>query len=149
MTPFYFSGARVQIFPTNKIKIEPWVVNGWQTYGKWSKDNSVGLSNYLYLTGLGAVVPPVPDGQAAPSQRPVAVLWYGITPNHIFYESQSQPLFAGLAPGLVGMNQVDVQVPQVDLFIEPGTNVMLINISVSVAGASTAGGYIPIQATGS
>jgi len=45
-TPFYFSGARVQIFPTDKIKIEPWFMNGWQTYGKWSKNNSVGLSNY-------------------------------------------------------------------------------------------------------
>jgi hypothetical protein len=46
MTPFYFSGARIQFFPTDKIKIEPWVMNGWQTYGKWNKNSSVGLSNY-------------------------------------------------------------------------------------------------------
>jgi hypothetical protein len=46
LTPFYFSGARVQIFPTDKIKIEPWFMNGYQTYGKWSKNNSIGLSNY-------------------------------------------------------------------------------------------------------
>jgi hypothetical protein len=46
MTPFYFSGARVQIFPTDKIKIEPWFMNGYQTYGKYNKNNSVGLSNY-------------------------------------------------------------------------------------------------------
>jgi hypothetical protein len=46
MTPFYFSGARIQIFPTDKIKIEPWVMNGYQTYGKWNKNSSVGLSNY-------------------------------------------------------------------------------------------------------
>jgi len=46
MTPFYFSGARIQLFPTDKIKIEPWVMNGYQTYGKWNKDSSVGLSNY-------------------------------------------------------------------------------------------------------
>src|SRR5258708_20736638 len=45
LTPFYFSGARIQIFPTHKIKIEPWFMNGYQTYGKWSKNNSVGLSN--------------------------------------------------------------------------------------------------------
>jgi hypothetical protein len=45
-TPFYFSGARIQIFPTDKIKIEPWFMNGYQTYGKCSKNNSVGLSNY-------------------------------------------------------------------------------------------------------
>jgi hypothetical protein len=45
-TPFYFEGARVQFFPTDKIKIEPWVMNGFQTYGKWNKNVSVGLSNY-------------------------------------------------------------------------------------------------------
>jgi hypothetical protein len=45
-TPFYFSGARIQIYPTDKIKIEPWVMNGYQTFGKWSKNNAVGLSNY-------------------------------------------------------------------------------------------------------
>ena len=45
-TPFYFSGARVQIFPTEKIKIEPWVMNGWQSYGKWNRNSAVGLSNY-------------------------------------------------------------------------------------------------------
>ena len=45
-TPFYFSGARVQIFPTDKIKIEPWVMNGFQSYGKWNRNSSVGLSNY-------------------------------------------------------------------------------------------------------
>jgi hypothetical protein len=46
VTPFYFTGARVQIFPTDKIKIEPWVMNGFQTYGKWNKNSAIGLSNY-------------------------------------------------------------------------------------------------------
>jgi hypothetical protein len=45
-TPFYFSGMRVQIFPTDKVKIEPWVMNGFQSYGKWNQNSSVGLSNY-------------------------------------------------------------------------------------------------------
>ena len=45
-TPFYFSGARIQIFPTDKVKIEPWFMNGYQTYGKWSRSSSFGLSNY-------------------------------------------------------------------------------------------------------
>jgi len=45
-TPFYFSGARVQIFPTEKIKIEPWIMNGFQSYGKWNTSPSAGLSNY-------------------------------------------------------------------------------------------------------
>lgn len=42
-TPWYFSGLRVQIFPTDKLKIEPWVVNGWQSYGKFSGTPGVGL----------------------------------------------------------------------------------------------------------
>ena len=32
-TPWFFNGVRVQIFPTEKLKIEPWFVNGWQSYG--------------------------------------------------------------------------------------------------------------------
>jgi hypothetical protein len=45
-TPFYFQGMRVQIFPTEKIKIEPWFMNGFQTYGKFNNQNSEGLSLY-------------------------------------------------------------------------------------------------------
>lgn len=35
-TPWFFNGIRVQIFPTSKIKIEPWIINGWQSYGKFN-----------------------------------------------------------------------------------------------------------------
>lgn len=35
-TPFYFQGMRLQYFPTDRLKIEPWLMNGWQTYGKWN-----------------------------------------------------------------------------------------------------------------
>lgn len=35
-TPFYFQGMRVQIFPSDRFKVEPWLMNGWQTYGKWN-----------------------------------------------------------------------------------------------------------------
>ncbi len=33
-TPWFFTGLRVQIFPTDKLKIEPWFINGWQSYGR-------------------------------------------------------------------------------------------------------------------
>jgi hypothetical protein len=42
-TPFYFNGVRVQIFATDKLKIEPWLVNGWQSYGKFNEAPGVGL----------------------------------------------------------------------------------------------------------
>ena len=35
-TPWYFNGMRVQFFPTDKLKIEPWLVNGWQSYGRFN-----------------------------------------------------------------------------------------------------------------
>jgi hypothetical protein len=28
---------RLQIFPTDTLKIEPWFINGWQTYGKFNE----------------------------------------------------------------------------------------------------------------
>ena len=32
-TPWFFQGVRVQVFPTAHLKIEPWFINGWQSYG--------------------------------------------------------------------------------------------------------------------
>jgi hypothetical protein len=32
-TPWFFEGIRLQFFPTEHIKIEPWFINGWQSYG--------------------------------------------------------------------------------------------------------------------
>src|SRR4029077_11404151 len=42
-TPWFFNGVRIQIFPSDKLKIEPWIVNGWQSYGKFNKAPGVGL----------------------------------------------------------------------------------------------------------
>ena len=35
-TPWFFNGIRVQIFVTDRLKIEPWLVNGWQSYGRFN-----------------------------------------------------------------------------------------------------------------
>jgi hypothetical protein len=42
-TPWFFNGVRIQIFPSTKLKIEPWIVNGWQSYGKFNEAPGVGL----------------------------------------------------------------------------------------------------------
>lgn len=44
-TPWFFNGLRIQWFPTNKLKIEPWIVNGWQSYAKFN--GHVGLGGQL------------------------------------------------------------------------------------------------------
>jgi hypothetical protein len=41
-TPWFFNGVRVQIFPTEHLKIEPWFVNGWQSYGRFNGRPGVG-----------------------------------------------------------------------------------------------------------
>lgn len=42
-TPWFFNGARAQIYVTPRLKIEPWLVNGWQSYGKFNQAPGVGL----------------------------------------------------------------------------------------------------------
>ncbi len=34
-TPFYFAGLRTQIYIRENLKLELWLVNGWQTFGRW------------------------------------------------------------------------------------------------------------------
>jgi hypothetical protein len=44
-TPWFFNGMRIQWFPTNKLKIEPWIINGWQSYAKYN--GHLGLGGQL------------------------------------------------------------------------------------------------------
>jgi hypothetical protein len=41
-TPWFFTGMRAQFFPTNKLKIEPWLINGWQSYAKYNGREALG-----------------------------------------------------------------------------------------------------------
>jgi hypothetical protein len=41
-TPWFFNGLRLQFFPTEKLKIEPWIINGWQSYGRFNGRSGVG-----------------------------------------------------------------------------------------------------------
>lgn len=41
-TPWFFNGIRTQIFPTSKLKIELWLINGWQSYGMFNEMPGVG-----------------------------------------------------------------------------------------------------------
>lgn len=41
-TPWFFTGLRVQLFPSDKLKIEPWFINGWQSYGKFNSRPGIG-----------------------------------------------------------------------------------------------------------
>lgn len=67
-TPWFFNGVRVQIFPNRHLKIEPWIINGWQSYGKFNSMPGIGgnitwmpnatiklLSNNYYGTDAGGL----------------------------------------------------------------------------------------------
>jgi hypothetical protein len=47
-TPWFFNGLRVQIFPTAHLKIEPWFINGWQSYA--SANHKPGLGGQIKWT---------------------------------------------------------------------------------------------------
>jgi uncharacterized protein (TIGR03437 family) len=62
----------------------------------------------IYLTGLGQTSPAVPTGQPAPAS-PLAV---PLTAPTVTLGGVNLPvLFSGLAPGLVGVDQINVSVP--------------------------------------
>jgi uncharacterized protein (TIGR03437 family) len=69
---------------------------------------SAGSAIMVYLTGQGAVDPPVPDrfaAQAQPLSKIVATVTAAIDGH------PADAPFAGLAPGLVGVGQVNVSIP--------------------------------------
>ena len=79
---------------------------------------------HIYMTGLGAVQVPVPDGAPGfpnPLKDPLTCIVAG---------KATDVLYAGLAPGLVGVYQVDMRIPE--------------SITPGVATSSCTGGSIPI-----
>jgi hypothetical protein len=44
-TPWFFNGMRIQWFPTNTLKIEPWIINGWQSYARFN--NHLGFGGQI------------------------------------------------------------------------------------------------------
>jgi hypothetical protein len=41
-TPWFFNGLRIQWYPTAKLKIEPWIINGWQSYARYNGKPGLG-----------------------------------------------------------------------------------------------------------
>lgn len=43
-TPWFFNGLRLQVHPAKTMKIEAWIINGWQSYGKFNSMPGLGGS---------------------------------------------------------------------------------------------------------
>jgi len=41
-TPWFFNGVRIQYFVTDRLKIEPWIINGWQSYARYNGHGGLG-----------------------------------------------------------------------------------------------------------
>jgi hypothetical protein len=55
-TPWFFNGMRMQIFPTETLKIEPWLINGWQSYGMFNEMPGLGMEILWRPTGNWSLV---------------------------------------------------------------------------------------------
>ena len=75
----------------------------------------------VFATGLGATEPRVPSGQAGPSTEPLAKVV--VMPEVRIGNKTARVLFAGLAPGFVGLYQVNVEIPS---GVEPGPAVPVV-----------------------
>jgi len=52
-TPWFFNGVRAQFFVSDKLKIEPWLINGWQSYGRFN--NALGFGGQVLYRPNGSV----------------------------------------------------------------------------------------------
>ena len=82
----------------------------------------------IYLTGMGQTTPSIPAGQPAPANPPAAT---DIQPTVTLGSSNLSVGYAGLAPGEVGVYQINVTVP----FNVAGG--MAVPLVISQGGAST------------
>ena len=87
-TPYYFSGSRTQIFPSQKFKIEIWVVNGWQTFGQWQEGRAGGFLWNWRPTERFSLTNTIYAGQEAPSDSKSS-RWY--TDNYAQYQYYKDP----------------------------------------------------------
>lgn len=43
-TPWFFNGLRLQVFPSDRLKLELWLINGWQSYTMFNNTPGIGAS---------------------------------------------------------------------------------------------------------
>lgn len=85
-TPWFFEGVRVQIFPTPHLKIEPWFINGWQSYAsanhrpgiggqvKWTPRPWINIISNNYALGADDLF--IPDRRRIHTDDSIEVKYY-------------------------------------------------------------------------
>jgi uncharacterized protein (TIGR03437 family) len=105
-----------------------------------------------FLTGLGPVSPPAVTGQPAPLngtshlQLPFNCVWEDFTASYQFRTLPAIVLFAGLAPGLTGVYQVNVEVPTNITVERSSTSASLLCTSTLPSGAAaSSSSVVPLE----
>jgi opacity protein-like surface antigen len=95
-TPWFFNGVRVQVFTSDKFKVEPWIINGWQTYGKFNEMPGFGAQllwrpvEWLSLLSndyVGWDTANTPGRMRFHSDNSALVRYYHDPNNHIFNQA--------------------------------------------------------------
>jgi hypothetical protein len=107
-TPWYMSGLRVQIFPSDKLKIEPWLVNGWQSYGRFNNAPGSGVQiawrpeswvSFVASTYLGTDTLNVPKRMRLHTDDSVAIRYYDAPAGVLSKAAASLTVDAGCEAG--------------------------------------------------
>jgi hypothetical protein len=84
-TPWFFTGMRIQTFPSEKLKIEYWLINGWQTYAMFNETPGLGIQavwrpeEWISVVGsayAGYDTPNMPDRLRFHSDNSVLLRYY-------------------------------------------------------------------------
>src|SRR5499433_2793909 len=107
-TPWFFEGVRIQLFTSDKLKIEPWLINGWQAYGRFNDALGLGLKILWRPTGwfsvlgnqyFGADTLGVPDRRRIHTDDSVMVKYYDNPSGIVSKAAASLTLDAGCEYG--------------------------------------------------
>ncbi|MGH7295478.1 MAG: outer membrane beta-barrel protein, partial [Polyangiaceae bacterium] len=100
-TPYYFFGFRGQAYTSAHMKVELWIVNGWQTFGQWHEGRAgVYLWNWR-PGGAVSIVNSVYAGQEAQGD-PDSLRVYSDNDVQVRYYHSSGPVLRSMALSLVG-----------------------------------------------
>lgn len=101
-----------------------------------------GTTGFFYATGLGAMTPPVSDGDGGLEGNPPVTHNANATPTVLVGGITAQVLFAGQAPGYPGVSQINIVIPQ----NAPTGDAVPLQIQTADGSiTSTAGATIAIQ----
>ena len=122
-TPWFFNGIRIQIHPSKHLKIEPWLINGWQSYGKFNRMPGLGAnitwmpnSNLKLITNnyYGTDAPGIPGRKRFHSDNSMLIRYFNnAAKNGITKAAISVTADAGFETGggVNGFNNDDLKGP--------------------------------------